>query len=268
MFLLFRIVLILSITGSAVSLLLIALKPVTSKHFSPKWQYYIWITALITLVFPIPIKCYTYSSFPPPSFLMPATGNRANSNNTDNITLPADNSQAGNTEQASVQTVWRNTVAYAWAFGTAVYIMSALISYWIFLVKKKAGSRKAYIDISEAARRVGISKTPRIRISVDRLSPMLIGIIRPVIYLPDTNMETCLNLVLMHELTHYKRRDLLYKWVALIINGIHWFNPIAYIITSNINEACEISCDAEVTKNMGEEEKKKYMKTILSLIHS
>ena len=72
-------------------------------------------------------------------------------------------------------------------------------------------------------------------------------------------------MVLLHELTHYKRKDLLVKWFAVLVNAVHWFNPLCYLACAALSEACEVSCDMAVTKNMTEEEQKLYMQTILHL---
>ena len=61
-------------------------------------------------------------------------------------------------------------------------------------------------------------------------------------------------------------KDLIIKWFALFVNSVHWFNPLSYILCANLSEACEVSCDMEVTKNMNDEEQKLYMKTILELV--
>ena len=73
-------------------------------------------------------------------------------------------------------------------------------------------------------------------------------------------------MVFLHELTHYKRKDLMIKWLSVFVNAVHWFDPLAYMLRANISESCEISCDMEVTKNMDEAEQKLYMKTILELV--
>lgn len=258
MFSIFRIILILSITGTVTALLLIILKPFTSKHFSAKWQYYIWIIALCALAFPLPVK--THKSQPlltPPAFLMPAAYDGAVSINEEN------NAEADNKKKPDI----KDALSLAWAFGFVIYLASALISYRRFILKKNRLSRRTDIDISKTAWKIGVKKLPEVRICADNSSPMLIGVVRPVIYLPDRNLKECMEQVLLHELMHYKRRDLLYKWIALIINAIHWFNPIVYIVTANINEFCEISCDIAVTENMSADEKKKYMRTILDLTH-
>ena len=74
-----------------------------------------------------------------------------------------------------------------------------------------------------------------------------------------------MRMVLLHELTHYKRKDLIIKWLAVLVNSVHWFNPLCYIACANLSEACEVSCDMSVTKNMSQDEQKLYMQTILDL---
>lgn len=58
---------------------------------------------------------------------------------------------------------------------------------------------------------------------------MLLGLLRPVILLPERASggaeET---LMLRHELLHLRRHDLAYKLLLLLVNGIHWFNPLVW----------------------------------------
>ena len=105
------------------------------------------------------------------------------------------------------------------------------------------------------------------RVSSEVGSPMLVGVVFPVIYMPHREISPeMMRVVFLHELTHYKRKDLMIKWFALFVNAVHWFNPMAYLLCANLSEACEISCDMKVTMDMGEEEQRLYMKTILELV--
>ncbi len=118
----------------------------------------------------------------------------------------------------------------------------------------------------EVKKELGIKRRIRLRVYPGGDSPMLTGILRPVIYLPvSTLSKEQLSMVFRHELTHLKRGDLIYKWFTLFVNAVHWFNPFAYLLSANVNEACEVSCDMAVTKNMNKEEISLYMKTILHL---
>lgn len=49
---LFETVLILSLFGFGITAILLCLKPITTKKFSAKWQYYVWIAVLLTMIIP------------------------------------------------------------------------------------------------------------------------------------------------------------------------------------------------------------------------
>ena len=49
----FKTVCLLSLLGGSATVLLLALKPITEKRFSAKWQYYIWFAALFCMLIPM-----------------------------------------------------------------------------------------------------------------------------------------------------------------------------------------------------------------------
>jgi beta-lactamase regulating signal transducer with metallopeptidase domain len=96
---------------------------------------------------------------------------------------------------------------------------------------------------------------------------MLIGIFQPAIILPQKMLGACessilesehIKYVLMHELSHYKRKDILYKWLIQIIACVHFFNPFMGMIKRSINKMCELSCDEAVIRKLHSREKKSY----------
>ncbi|HHY23836.1 MAG TPA: M56 family metallopeptidase [Clostridiaceae bacterium] len=67
-------------------------------------------------------------------------------------------------------------------------------------------------------------------------SPMLVGLRRPMILLPISNVqEIDLKLVLTHELMHLKRKDLCVKMLALLAETLHWFNPFVHVLRKDVN---------------------------------
>jgi hypothetical protein len=70
--------------------------------------------------------------------------------------------------------------------------------------------------------------------------------------------------IFKHELTHFKRKDLLYKLIILIANGVHWFNPIIYLMNKEISYECEVSCDEEIMKSEPISRRKLYGEMILN----
>ena len=159
-------------------------------------------------------------------------------------------------------------IAYIWGTGVLIFLLVVMISYFRFLCRKNKNSVKISDNkiFSEVKNELKISKHIGLKAAADIKSPMLVGVLFPTVYIPcreipDDNMR----MVLLHELTHYKRKDLLVKWFAILANAVHWFNPLCYLACANLSEACEVSCDMSVTKNMPEEEQKLYMQTILNL---
>lgn len=135
----------------------------------------------------------------------------------------------------------------------------------------KWSSRTNSNDIKEAYRRVaedlGINRYIELRISDKFSSPMLMGIIKPVIVIPDVEWtEKELDMIMYHELTHYKHCDLFIKLLASISVCIHWFNPVSYMLSKSLSRACELCCDESVIERLGATDKKDYGRLIIAVI--
>ncbi len=95
-------------------------------------------------------------------------------------------------------------------------------------------------------------------------SPISIGILKPVILLPDesyTNKE--IYFILKHELIHILRRDSLIKLIQIIVLALNWYNPICYVMTRYLEEWCEASCDEQVLLNATRTDRFGYGKLLL-----
>ena len=272
---LFETILILTSIGFCLTALLLFIKPVTAKKFPAGWQYYVWIAVLLTMVIPIhklipgqQVQKIRYiahmeapASTPVPAVPIPDVSQKLHQEPNsieEEIPLPA---------KVPIKLLVALTVL--WILGAGIFMAVVLTSYLVFLKNKRKNA--VYIEevsmLTGVKKKLGIKRNISIRMSPDIGSPMLVGVFFPVIYMPCREITPeMLNLVFLHELTHYKRKDLLIKWFAVFVNAIHWFNPLSYLLTSNLSEACEISCDTKVTKEMNEEEQKLYMKTILTLV--
>ena len=100
-------------------------------------------------------------------------------------------------------------------------------------------------------------------------SPMLTGLFRPCIILPDMDVpEKNFRYIVLHELTHYKRRDIVYKWLVQLMVCLHWFNPLVHLMSREIEKACEFSCDEAVLAKTGSGNAKGYGETLLDAMAS
>ena len=95
-------------------------------------------------------------------------------------------------------------------------------------------------------------------------SPAVYGIFRPRIILPKNLDESNLDYVLMHEKIHIRRRDNLWRVVAVLIACLHWFNPLAWIFLKCFFADMELACDAGVMKKLDKNKQKAYAGAILS----
>ena len=74
-----------------------------------------------------------------------------------------------------------------------------------------------------------VGRTPPLLHTPDVDSPMVLGLARPVLLLPEGQLpEEALEVVLRHELTHLKRRDVAYQALLLLARTVHWFNPLVW----------------------------------------
>lgn len=273
----FKTVLYLSLIGAGATALLTLLKPFTVKHLPSRWQYYIWM--LITVCMLVP-----FWKFIPQRQAQRFTERFALSAQTQQvpITPPEQDRQVTDpkppsdpdTETVNLQknklSIY-DLLAYAWLAGTGTFLVIAIGSYAVFLLKKKKNSiaLESNFLFDDVKRELKIKRKIKVRISKDTYSPMLVGTLFPIIYVPiNVTDEKAVKMIFRHELTHYKHGDLLYKWLTLFVNAVHWFNPFAYLLSANVNQSCEVACDMAVIKNMNDDDRQLYMETILDMVQT
>ena len=99
-------------------------------------------------------------------------------------------------------------------------------------------------------------------------SPVTYGILKPVIVLsPDSvrKNEMVLSHVLIHEMMHILHFDNLYKMLSMIALAIYWFDPFAWVLFFMLSKDIELACDESVLSYIGEDQKKQYALSLLSI---
>lgn len=84
-------------------------------------------------------------------------------------------------------------------------------------------------------------------------SPVIMGLLKPCIYLPihmiaDYNdKNTCITrYMLLHELQHYKQKDILAGYAMSLAGIVYWFNPLVWYALKEMRGDREIACDTSV----------------------
>lgn len=122
--------------------------------------------------------------------------------------------------------------------------------------------------IDEIAAEYGLRRRPTLVFSTRILSPAIFGPLRPMLILPDEfrrrATDPALKYILMHELAHVKRGDLLVHTLCMALQTIYWFNPLIWVAQRRMQVLRELCCDATVAGIL-KEETPKYRKTLLSI---
>lgn len=97
------------------------------------------------------------------------------------------------------------------------------------------------------------------------VTPFVMGIIYPRIYLPSALTETEKNYILMHEKHHIKRGDHIFKALFYLTLCVYWFNPLVWVSFYLFVKDMEMSCDEAVMNHMTEDIRAEYSSSLLCL---
>ena len=113
----------------------------------------------------------------------------------------------------------------------------------------------------------GLRRPPALRTAGQLGAPMLTGLARPVILLPDPPPRgDALRYALLHELTHLRRRDIWLKALALWVTALHWFDPLMWVMARAVERDTELACDDAVVRALPPEERGAYGRAILNTV--
>lgn len=95
-------------------------------------------------------------------------------------------------------------------------------------------------------------------------TPFILGFFKPKIYVPSGISEEQTGYITLHEKSHLKRKDHLWKPLGFILLSVYWFNPVMWVAYILLCRDIESACDEKVIKNMSGSEKKGYSETLVS----
>lgn len=95
------------------------------------------------------------------------------------------------------------------------------------------------------------------------ISPAVYGILKPKIILPASYKDRDVCLVILHEKTHIRCLDNLWRIIAFVIVALHWFNPLCWLFLKEFLADLELSCDERVLTKLGANRAKEYALALL-----
>ncbi|WP_246615492.1 M56 family metallopeptidase [Clostridium thailandense] len=288
-----------SVTASITALLIILVLKLFNNHIGVRFQHALWIIVVIKLIMPLQfesnlsafnllhenhkssldiekqstIKNMTYATS---DFLREGKyyWNYRDKNKVLSVDASPEKTNyiKGKVIKEDVATYILSIVSCVWAFGILASVVFLLIFKQRF--KRKTLNLEELEDqsviklLDECKREVNINKDMAVYISDGFKSPCISGIVKPKIYIPQCvcsiDKHKYLYHVLLHELTHYKRKDLVYNSLAVIAVILHWFNPIVWFCMKKMKLQRECACDAYVLEIIGEEKAEDYGMTLIN----
>lgn len=257
----------LSLSGSVLILLLLALRPLLRDRIGQGWQYYLWLIPLLRLLLPFSPKVSLTGAV---LERLPAEGVAGELwMRAPDLRLSEAGTPVVQQTAAPVIGVWE-LLFLLWAAVATVLLLRALWQYGRCLGALRRESRPADGCAEELYRQLctglGLRRVPELRLCPALRAPMQAGWLRPMVLLPNGDMEEAvLRAALLHELTHYRRRDVCYKWLVEGAVCLHWFNPLVRLLRREMERRCELSCDEQVVRGLDEKGRRAYGSALLAL---
>jgi TonB family protein len=186
-----------------------------------------WSQRQAALLFPVPVPASLFSQAPSPA-------------------MPASPSPAGIAVAAIVGTVWLGVAALL----LGMWIVRGLRLRRHILAQSRPVSPELEERIAAAARRAGLARPPRCLVTDDGQGPGTLGILSPVVILPSAIEDRLgpaeLESVLIHEFVHVRRGDTRWSVVQTLFVCLFWFDPIVWMLSRQVSEDTEKSCDEKV----------------------
>jgi TonB family protein len=156
----------------------------------------------------------------------------------------------GSGQAALGMPTWDVLVTAIWAAGCAFVLARLCLGLLLLKLECKRGKpcadREWQSDFTAASDTAGLNPH-LIELRLGHLnSPVTFGFRKPVILLPQnatTWSAPSRQAVLLHELTHIRRRDWLWNCLAQIALTVFWFHPLAWALYGVLRREEELACD-------------------------
>lgn len=301
----FKEIIYLGATASILILIILLMKKIFNKALSPKWHYYIWILLLMRLLVPFSLQSsmsvYTLfytaaekTNVPISDISFLFQGNSLNESSTSNIkTLPeaapiVTNKNTTNSKVSGsvsyivvkIKEIQNSNIAiilmaFIWLTGVLLlsfYTLFINIAFAVNVHKRYTSLKNRRLnDILEDCKNIMKIKHPIPLLTSKKVrTPSLYGFFNTKILVSEGYMEQLsdaeIKYIFLHELSHYKRKDIAINWLLALLQIFYFFNPLIWYAFYKIHEDCEVSCDAAALRYINEVEYQSYGSTIIKLI--
>lgn len=289
---LFYKVLYMSIIGSIVGIIIYFIRNLFDKKMSGKSKCILWSLVLLTLLVPVRFELKSDYGIMENNFVdrveeikyianYEYSANEATLDNSEfeNIEsqeplkqIPDANDKA-NTYKMPLQVRIKNVII------PSIWLVGLIFILFIFYRAKrkiiKATTNKVYREerleeiLEEAKKQLNIKANVNLVLQKHKRVPSIFGVINPSILITEELLQEenqTIKYIFLHELSHYKRKDLLFNYILLIVLSFHWFNPVIWFLFNKIRQDIEIGADELASKSLTKAQKKEYGMVLINLL--
>lgn len=262
--------LVLLLKATIILLAALGLTLMMQQRFSAGARHVVWLVTVAALLLvpaltvwaPLPVRVLpAVSTFdagtPAPSDFAPGI---VDASPTNSSAVASDEGVRPATDPASISAVSSGAVFAGMSpvslllviWGAVVLAIASSLGFAALTVRRIVNrsepldSRDWLDPLFEVSDRLGLEEPPRVLRSEDAKMPFACGVLNPTIVLPAECDNWTLDrrrAVLLHELAHVKRHDLVGHTLGRVACAIYWFHPLVWTAARKLRSESERACD-------------------------
>jgi beta-lactamase regulating signal transducer with metallopeptidase domain/Flp pilus assembly protein TadD len=152
--------------------------------------------------------------------------------------------------QIQSHTNWTRFAIVLWLFGATALLIRIAVA---FARARELSARallvsdeELRVEVERASRLLGVTDFIKVAISHEIKVPMVVGVMQPRIILPAEApgwSRERLQVVLLHEIAHIRRRDVVWMLFARVVSASLWFHPLVAMLSRHVRHESELACD-------------------------
>ncbi|GGJ58404.1 BlaR1 family beta-lactam sensor/signal transducer [Virgibacillus salexigens] len=263
------------IVSSFTVVVITLIRKVFKRQLTAKWRYYLWFLMFLGLTLPfIPTNILQVENY------FNVDVNQSTQINSSSTSMKQTPGEENWMQDFSVSvnrldlTVLNEILANIWILG--ILILSVLAINACLKLKKIKSSiinieNNDIIALFEQCKQqLNISNHLIIGVSPLIKTPMTFGLFKTYIVLPIRFEEWLskeeIEYILLHELNHYKYKDMVWNYIVVIYQIVYWFNPLVWFAFKEMRLDREIACDTAVLNTLDRQNYVDYGNTIITFV--
>ena len=264
---------------SGIIIIFFLVKQIFKNSLSSRMQYNLWFLLLGLLS--VPLIPFRLIKFPQILLWINHLKNHSTANVQNFIGKVIDKNSAKNTNwindfTLSVDNKTLSIIGYLlfflWIIGIFIMMILTTKSFLHLYTLEKSALLLQNREVSKlyhhCLKEMNIDRNIPIYSTAFLKSPIIVGILKPRIYLPihliSDYKESEMRYILLHELQHYKHKDAIANYLINLTKIIYWFHPLVLYALKEMRNDREIACDTSVLEMLEEDDYEEYGNTLIN----